>query len=232
MNQENQSTTKRCPFCAEEILSDAVKCEYCGEWLTKKCPFCAEEIPADAIKCRYCGEWLNKPQQPVVQRFSNAQPIWHFILLSIATCGIYEIYWFYRNWKHFKIHKNLNISSGWRTVGLFVPILGVVLAYRQLRDIRDFAKEAGVDKTYSPGWILFSWLILSNLSLRLPGSLWFLSLLSVWPLAVVQRVLNAYWKKEQPELPVRTNFSGGEIALLIIGGILLILILIGSFTEL
>ena len=167
------------------------------------------------------------------KKYSNAQAPWRLVLLSISTFTVYHIYWFYRNWKHLKKHKNLDISPGWRTVGLFIPIYNIVLIYRQFRDIKHFATASGCKSYSSPGWLTLSYIFFTILTFEIWGFGWkmtptetsetFFGLLAVWMLVIVQQTLNSFWKKEQSELEIRTKFTNGEIALLVIGGILWIL---------
>ena len=87
----------KCPNCSNQILAEAKKCRFCGEWFTEekkpavnsspttaqapelkqelqpepeeermKCLYCSEQILADAKKCRFCGEWFGEKYKPSV----------------------------------------------------------------------------------------------------------------------------------------------------------------------
>lgn len=173
-----------------------------------------------AINSCYQGEpknniFLNKAN---AKKFSNVQSVWHLVVLSVFTLGVYEIYWFYRNWEQLKAHKNLDLSPKWRTVGLFVPLVGIIFILQQFQDIRNFSREAGIVKSFSPGWIFAAYVLL-NAFQRLPEPYSCAYLLAVLPLAVVQDVLNAYWAREQSGLPVQRKFTTAEIVLIAIGAI-------------
>jgi len=53
----------------------------------KRCPFCAEEIQDDAIKCKHCGEFLNASARA---RFAEATTPWYFrkSVIIIAVCSV------------------------------------------------------------------------------------------------------------------------------------------------
>lgn len=154
-----------------------------------------------------------------LQEFSNAQPLWHLILLSIATLRIYEIYWFYKTWKSIKEYTTASFSPGWRTFGLFIPIYGLVLIDGLFRhDVENLRTAVAGPKVIKRPLLFGASYVLSPL-LSFLGLAPLPYFFPLFPLAAFQRCLNQYWEIGQPELPRRKKFSGGEIVLLIIGGL-------------
>lgn len=95
-----------------------------------------------------------------------------FIILSILSFGLYEIWWIYKAWLFFKQKENIDIIPTLRA------IFSIFFLYGLLKKILFFAQEKGYEKEYRPEE-LYGCFILTNFLSQLPQPYYLISLATV-----------------------------------------------------
>ncbi|HEV8513771.1 MAG TPA: hypothetical protein VGQ59_10860 [Cyclobacteriaceae bacterium] len=146
-----------------------------------------------------------------------------FILFSILTFSLYELWWMYKAWRFFKQKDKLDVAPAARTIFCIFFLTSL------MKIINDYANEKGYTKSYSPVLLFFGFLIGSLLA-YLPEPFWLISLLSVVFLIPPFRALN-FARRNSTDFVVeeQTSLSGRQIALVVIGVTWWGLALIGLF---
>lgn len=90
----------------------------------KKCPFCAEEIQDDAVKCKHCGEFLIDADLKGLNKNSNLA--WQYktpmTILWIAILGPFAIPFILKNPQYDNARKTI-----WVVVAIVFTMLIVLL---------------------------------------------------------------------------------------------------------
>jgi hypothetical protein len=147
-----------------------------------------------------------------------------FFVMSLVTWGFYDFFWFYKNWKLIKIRDRSSIMPFWRAC--FAPIF----CYPLLARIKNTAKLQGVDTGFYP-WICaflwFSWWFLAPFRLDNPQLWTIASHFAVLWLLSPQVTVNQLNQKLLPNHDPNDQFTGWNIAAIVVGGILLVLEIAG-----
>ena len=137
-------------------------------------------------------------------------------VMSICTFGLYQLYWFYKNWSLVREREGLNIA----------PMLRAYFAsffcYSLFTRIQDTAEAQELRVTLASGFLAAGWIVLTLL-IALPDPYWLITFLSVIFLLPVQSVVNDINREVSPKHDAEAGFSRMSMTLAIFGGILFVL---------
>lgn len=173
--------------------------------------------PPTAIVADVINSDLDSTQPPFF-----AVSILKLVVMSICTFGLYETYWFYKNWKLIKARERSNIHPVLRA------IFSLFYCYACFARVRDFDMP-GLSKTkLAAGPLAIGWIVVSALY-RLPDLYWLISMSAVVFLIPVQMYANLINISASPRHDRNTRFVGWNWAALIIGAVWLALAILGTF---
>jgi GYF domain 2 len=143
------------------------------------------------------------------------------VVMSVATLGLYQVFWFYRHWQQARDHQHKDVWPVPRA------IFAVIFAYPLFRDITGMAAARG--HTPVPDAILSTTAFVGlTFAQILPSGLWLIAFGSVFALLPIQRAANAIALEAAPGTDPNTRFTRLNWVGIVVGGLVLLLALIGA----
>ena len=172
--------------------------------------------------------------------------ITRIILLTIASYGVYPIYWMYRTWKQYRDHTGDEAYPVWHALTQLVPIYLFFRFHAHGRVIKELMRERGIADNLRLGVLVTIWIIAAVLEYVAWGSwadwanwiaeggdepglsalLWAESVgwigiaLALIAVCWMQANLNRYWADVDERLTKSARFGKGEILCILIGAVL------------
>lgn len=143
--------------------------------------------------------------------------------MSVCTFGLYQIYWFYKNWRLVKSHDQSRISPPWRSV------FGLLFCYPLFRRVQSVAQQQSISMP-SAALLFAAWTVATFLSYSPPPYL-LVSFGSVLFMLPIQRAANRINTQVAPQHDPNGRFGAFNIVIVLIGGLLALLSVIGAFME-
>lgn len=143
-------------------------------------------------------------------------------VLSIATFGLYELFWFYKNWALVKARTRRDISPLWRA--FFSPLY----CYSFAVTVNSAAGSVNVVPRLVPSAIGVTYAGLIFLQ-QLPDPYWLICLFSFVPLIPVARQIGSIHQAIRPGFESAVGWNAWSYLTLAVGGLLAGLAIIGTF---
>ncbi|MDQ3008000.1 MAG: trypsin-like peptidase domain-containing protein [bacterium] len=178
-------------------MNEVIYCKKCGKTNPEKSKFCqhcgiefndALILSADKEQHEYTENYVSVNDLPYPYSIST----WKLVLMSLATFGLYDIYWFYKHWKSFNAHNKLNHTYfSLLASAYFAPITSYSLFKHISNNIKNINNGHGLES----GGLAILYFFLRGF------------LLGFLPLIFVQQKINLFWKKKYGSKLVRSKLG-------------------------
>ncbi|HEY0913250.1 MAG TPA: DUF4339 domain-containing protein [Solimonas sp.] len=144
------------------------------------------------------------------------------LVMSLCTLTFYNLYWFYQQWWRVRQRDRSDILPFWRAV------FSIFYVFPLFKRLRAEAQEAGLPSSFEAGTMAVMFIVITLLG-NLPGPLGMIAMLSALTLMPAQELANRINAQRAPEHPRNDRYSGLNIAGIVLGGLMLLMALFGSF---